>query len=78
VLARIESEIPKIADEAGVEVLVSKWEIVYQRPEIEFVDVTELMVQLFNLDDDALTNLQQLLQQEPLPLSELGEHEEEH
>jgi hypothetical protein len=78
VLERIESEIPKIAAEAGVDVVVSKWEIVYQRPGVEFVDVTDLMVKLFNLDDDALTNLQQLLQQEPLPLSEFGEHEEEH
>jgi hypothetical protein len=78
VLERIESEIPKIAAEAGVDVVVSKWEIVYQRPGVEFVDVTELMVQLFQLDEDAQKNLQELLQQEPVPLSEFGEHEEEH
>lgn len=75
VLERIKADIPKIATEAGVDVLVSKWEIVYQRPDVEFVDVTELMVGLFNLDEEAQTSLQQLLQTEPVPLGELGEHE---
>lgn len=78
ILERIEAEIQKIATEADVDVIISKWEIVYQRPGIKFVDVTELMVQLFGLDEDAQTNLQQLLQQEPIPLSEIGEHEDEH
>ncbi len=75
VLARIKADIPKIAAEAGVDVIVSKWEIVYQRPGVEFVDVTGLMVQLFHLDEDAQQNLKELLQQEPVPLSEFGEHE---
>jgi hypothetical protein len=78
VLERIEAEISKIATEARVDVIISKWEIVYQRPGVEFVDVTELMVQLFHLDEDAQKSLQQLLQQEPIPLSEFGKHEEEH
>lgn len=78
VLAKIEGDIPKIASEAGVDVIVSKWDVVYQRQGIEFVDVTELMVQLFRLDEDAQKNLRQLIQQAPIPLSEFGEHDEEH
>lgn len=75
VLAKIEEEIPKIAVEAGVDVIVSKWDVVYKRSGIEFVDVTELMVGVFRLDEDSRKMLKDLQQKAPVPLGEFGEHE---
>ena len=58
ILAKIKGEIPKIAKQADVDVIVSKWDVVYQRSGVEFVDVTDLMVQRFKKpaanDDDVL------------------------
>ena len=40
-LELVKDKIPAIAKEAGVDVIVSKWDIVYQSPDAEFVDVTD-------------------------------------
>jgi len=47
ILAKIKGEIPKIAKQADVDVVVSKWYVGYRRTGVEFVDVTDLMVQRF-------------------------------
>ena len=40
-LKYIKDDIPKVAEEAGVDVIVSKWEIVYQDNTAEFVDIVD-------------------------------------
>jgi hypothetical protein len=76
ILARIEEEIPGIAAEAGVDVIVSKWDIVHVGPEVEFVDVTLLMVQPFNPDKATLKLVREELPKvDPVPLEELEKHD---
>ncbi len=74
ILEKIKGELPEIATQADVEVIVSKWDIVYQRSGIEFVDVTDLMVRLFDPNEDTLTGVKEIQQQDPVPLEELAEH----
>ena len=50
----IKDQIPKIAQETGVDVIVSKWDIVYQNPKVKFVDVTEALIQPFKPTDERL------------------------
>jgi hypothetical protein len=73
ILEKIRDEIPGIAHEAGVDIIVSKWDIVYQQPDIEFVDVTDLLVALFNPDENTQTIIEQMKEIEPLTLEELEE-----
>ena len=47
----IRDQMPKIAQETGVDVIVSKWEIVYNNPKVKFVDVTEALIQPFKPAD---------------------------
>ena len=74
ILDNIKGKIPKIAKQADVDVIVSKWDIVYQRSGVEFVDVTDLMVQPFDPDESTLKTIQEVLKRAPVPLEELENH----
>jgi hypothetical protein len=73
ILEQVKDKIPDIAKEAKVDVIVSKWNIVYQQEGIEFVDVTDLMVKLFNPDEATLDIVKEIKKQAPVSLKELEE-----
>ena len=75
VLDKIKKEIPRIAQEAGVEVLVSKWDIVYQIEGAEYIDVTEPLVDLFGLNEKDKQKALDIDDVEPVPWTELDEHD---
>ena len=70
ILEIIEGKIPEIAKQAEVDLIVSKWNIVYQQSGVEFIDVTDVMVKLFNPDEQMLEMLEQIKKQNPVPLEE--------
>jgi hypothetical protein len=74
ILEQIKEKIPEIAKQAEVDVILSKWDIVYQGSGIELIDVTDLMVKPFNPDEKTLKTLKELQEQDPVPLEELEEH----
>ena len=74
ILKKIEERIPGIAQQAGVDLIVSKWDLVYERSDAEFVDVTDLMVQPFAPDEKTLEIIQQLKTRKPVPLAQLESH----
>jgi hypothetical protein len=47
-LQSVKAELPGVAKAAGVDLIVSKWEVMFQAPEVEIVDVTKQMAKLFN------------------------------
>jgi len=72
ILEKVKAELPKISEDAGVDIIVSKWEVVYRNPSIEIVDVTSHLVKLFNPDETTLKMIiEDLPKQAPLPLVEL-------
>ncbi len=72
ILEKVKAELPKIAEDAGVDIIVSKWEVVYRNPSIEIVDVTSHLVKLFNPDERTLKMItEDLPKQAPVPLVEL-------
>ena len=76
ILETIKREIPEIARQANVDVIVSKWSIVYQRSGVEFVDVTDLMVKPFNPDAKTIETIKEIQKQKPVPLEELENHQD--
>jgi Skp family chaperone for outer membrane proteins len=70
ILEHIKDKVPAIAREAGVDLIVSKWEIVYQSPDAEFVDITDLMVKSFNPSEKTLSILKEIGKNPPIPLQE--------
>jgi hypothetical protein len=76
ILEKIKGKIPEIAEQAGVDIIVSKWDIVHKRADVEFIDVTVLMVQPFNPDEETLKLIEEELpKHDPVPLEELKTHE---
>lgn len=66
ILAKITDELPGIATQAGVDIIISKWEIVYQRSGIEFIDVTDRIVRPFNPDARTLEIIHELQKLDPV------------
>ena len=67
ILAKIKSRLPEIAKEANVDIIVSKWNIIYQRDNLEFVDVSNLIVKAFNPDESTLKVISDIMSQAPQP-----------
>jgi hypothetical protein len=76
ILETIKAKIPEIAKQADVDVIVSKWDIVYQRSGVGFVDVTHLMVKPFDPDEKTLKIIQETQKQDPVPLEKLKKHDD--
>lgn len=72
ILATIEKKIPALAREARVDLIVSKWDLVYQDPTAGFVDVTPALVVLFNPDEETRKVLKSLGEKDPVPLENLS------
>jgi hypothetical protein len=66
----VKDKIPAIAKQAGVDVIVSKWDLVYQSPDAEFVDVTDLMVKPFNPGEKQLKWIKEIQNHPPISLEE--------
>lgn len=74
ILEQIKDKIPEIAKQTGVDLIVSKWDIVFQQSGVEFVDVTDQIVLPFNPDENTLKTIEELKKMEPVSLKELEEH----
>ena len=71
ILERIKGEIPEIAKQADVDVIISKWDLTYQRSGIELVDVTPLLVKLLVDDEKSLEDALKIRKMRPIPREQL-------
>ena len=70
-MAKIKDSLPGVAKKAGVQVIVSKWELNYQSPDVEVVEVTDELVALFHPSEKVLGWLKDLKNHPPLPIEEI-------
>ena len=73
VLKLVSESLPGIAAEAGVSLLVSKWEIQYGTSDVELIDLTPQLVELFDLDEATRSMIDEILKgsTEPIPIEQL-------
>lgn len=71
VMDLVKDKIPEIARNAGVSMVLSKWEMMYKDPSAEVIDLTEQIVQLFNPKEDIHKMMEEISKTEPVPLEEL-------
>lgn len=71
ILKTIDNKLPGIAQQAGVDLLVSKWDLAYTAADAKLVDVTPWLVQPFEPDQKTLAIIEQLGQHAPVPLEKL-------
>jgi len=72
VIERIEKKLPKIAKEAGVAIIVPKWNVAWQGGAVEVVDLTDQLVRCFNPSEQILMMIGQMGDQKPVPIEELS------
>jgi len=65
-LKPIEKQLPAIAQKAGVDIIVNKWQIDYQTSQIELVDLTDAIVALYKPDAKTLQIVKNLNKWKPL------------
>jgi hypothetical protein len=68
IMAKIKDSLPEVAKKAGVEAIVSKWEVNYQSPGIKVVDVTDDLVALFHVSAKGLEWAKGIKAQPPVPI----------
>ena len=71
ILKETKINIPKIAEAAGVDVIVCKWDVVYKKPSAKFIDVTSELVNLFEPDEETLGKIKAVLEHDPVPVEAL-------
>lgn len=71
ILTQIQDKLPAIAQEAGVDVLVSKWDLAYCDPAAKTVDVTESIIKPFQPDRQTLATIHELQKEPPVPMEQL-------
>ncbi len=71
-LVKVSDALPGVAREAGVVLIVSKWELPYRDASVEVVDVTLRLAKLFKPDEQTLKILGELKDQQPIPFDELS------
>ncbi len=71
ILQSLQGDLPQIADTCGVDVIVSQWDITYQRPNVAFTDVTLALVRHWNPSTETLALIDQFEAVAPIPLAEL-------
>jgi hypothetical protein len=70
VIDKITPRLPKVAADAGVSAIVSKWDVAFKGEGVEYVDVTSALVSAFNPSPQVQQMMPQLLSQKPMPLIE--------
>lgn len=73
-LALIEDGIPQVAGAAGVQAVVSKWDLVWQEQDTSTTDLSLALAELFAPDEATRRLLPGILKQKPVPLDELERH----
>ncbi len=71
IMAKIKDALPDVAKKAGIQAVVSKWELSYQSPEAETVDVTDELVALFHTSDKGREWAKGIRSKPPLPIEEI-------
>lgn len=74
IMAKVKDALPGVAGKAGVQLIVSKWELNYQAPGVEVVDVTEELMGLFQVSDQGKRWAKEIQAKPPVPLEEITEH----
>jgi hypothetical protein len=72
IMAKVADAIPGIAREAGVVLIVSKWEMPFRDPSVEVVDVTLPIAMLFKPDPQTLKILAEMKDVKPVPLDQIS------
>ncbi len=71
ILEMITDSIPVIAERFGLDVIMNQWEIIYQKDNVEFIDITKELLSFFEPSEETFTMVDQMYDVDPVPLAEI-------
>ena len=71
VMEKLGPTLPQVAERTGVALIVSKWDVSYQRDDVERVDVTDELVRQFVPNEKVQKWINEGAAKPPVPLLEL-------
>jgi hypothetical protein len=71
IMAKISEALPGVSKKAGVQAIVSKWELNYQGADVEVVDVTDDLMALFHVSDKGRQWAKGVRAKPPVPIEEI-------
>jgi hypothetical protein len=74
IMAKVKNRLPDVAKQASVQVIVSKWELNHQSPDVEIVDVTDKIVALFHVNERGLKWCKEIQQKPPVSIDQITDH----
>jgi len=72
IIDKIKDKLQEIAKNTGVSLIISKWEVAYKDPSLEYIDVTSQIVDLFSPSKQTLKWIKDLQQQTPIPIDKIS------
>jgi hypothetical protein len=76
IIGLVKDKLPEVTSQAGVSIIVSKFELTYKDPSVEIVDVTDKIIPLFNPKGDNEKIIAEIGKAEPIPLADLSIEED--
>jgi tetratricopeptide (TPR) repeat protein len=77
IMQELDTELQRVAEDAGVSVIISRWEVAFSNPAVELIDVTPQVVALIDSSEEALAMIRDIQESEPVPWEQLLAHEED-
>lgn len=71
IMDSIKDSLPAVAKSAGVDLIVSKWEVNYQSSPVKTVDVTDKLVALFHPNERSAKWAKEIQQKPPIPIEDI-------
>jgi hypothetical protein len=71
VMEKLSGVLPAVAKDAGVSVIVSKWELAIRGDDVEYVDVTDALVKTLHPDAKVQKWIADMKTKDPVPLLQL-------
>lgn len=72
ILAKLKEIFPAIADDNDVQMIMSKWEIMFADESIKLVDITDQLVEYFYPNEETRKILEQVKSIDPVPIEEIS------
>lgn len=72
ILAKLKDKFPSIAEENNLDMILSKWEIMFADESLELVDITDQLVDYFNPNEETKKVLEQVRLIDPVPIEEIS------
>jgi hypothetical protein len=68
----LKEKFPTIADDNDVQIIMSKWEIMFADESIELVDITDQLVGYFNPNEETMKLIENIKSMDPIPIEEIS------